>query len=158
MEKQHRPPRWRIALVRELAGPAFPAENLRTSIDVWEAFRFLEHCDREEFWIAALDGKNRLIGTHQVSVGTLNASLVHPREVLKPLILASAAACILVHAHPSGDPTPSTEDRAITARLIEVCDLLGVQILDHVIIGTGRYHSFADAGELRRPEVGHADD
>lgn len=155
---EHRPPRWRIALVRELAGPSFPVENLRTSSDVWQAFRFLEHRDREEFWITALDGKNRLIGTHQVSVGTLNASLVHPREVLKPLILASAAACLLVHVHPSGDPTPSPEDRAITARLIEVCDLLGVQILDHVIIGAGRYHSFADRGELRGPEVRRVDD
>jgi len=145
---QHRPPRWRIALVRELAGPAFPAENLRTSTDVFEAFRFLEHRDREEFWLAALDGKNRLIGTHQVSVGSLNASLVHPREVLKPLILASAAACILVHVHPSGDPNPSAEDVAITERLVQVCELLGVHVLDHVIVGAGRYFSFADEGRL----------
>jgi DNA repair protein RadC len=79
MDKPHRPPRWRIALVREPAAPVFPAENLRASTDVWQAFRFLEHRDREEFWIAALDGKNRLIGSHQVSVGTLTASLVHPR-------------------------------------------------------------------------------
>jgi DNA repair protein RadC len=121
MEKTHRPPRWRIALVRELAGPSFPAETLRTSTDVWQAFRFLEHHDREEMWIAALDGKNRLIGTHQVSVGTLNASLVHPRELLKPLILASAAACILVHVHPSGDPEPSAEDGAITERIVHLC-------------------------------------
>ena len=145
---QHRPPRWRIALVREPAAPSFPAENLRTSTDVWQAFRFLEHHDREEFWIAALDGKNRLIGTHQVSVGTSNASLVHPREVLKPLVLASAAACILVHAHPSGDPNPSPEDVAITTRLAKVCELLGVRVLDHVIIGAGRYYSFADDGRL----------
>jgi DNA repair protein RadC len=155
MEQSHRPPRWRIALVRELAGPAFPAECLRTSSDVWQAFEFLEHRDREEFWIAALDGKNRVIGTHQVSVGTLSASLVHPREVLKPLILASASACILVHVHPSGDPEPSAEDHVITTRLIEVCDLLGVQVLDHVIIGAGRYHSLADAGQLRREESRH---
>ena len=148
MDKPHRPPRWRIALVREHAAPSFPAENLRASTDVWQAFRFLEHHDREEFWIAALDGKNRLIGTHQVSVGTLTASLVHPREVLKLLILASAAACILVHNHPSSDVTPSTEDGAITQRLVEVCELLGVHVLDHVIIGVGRYYSFADEGRL----------
>jgi DNA repair protein RadC len=148
MDKPHRPPRWRISLVREPAAPAFPAEHLRASTDVWQAFRFLEHHDREEMWIAALDGKNRLIGTHQVSVGTLNMSVVHPRELLKPLILASAAACILVHNHPSSDVTPSAEDVAITERLSKVCELLGVQILDHVIIGAGRYYSFADEGQL----------
>lgn len=145
---KHRPPRWRIALVREPAAPSFPAENLRASTDVWQAFRFLEHRDREEFWLAALDSKNRLIGTHQVSVGTLNASLVHAREVLKPLILASAAACVFVHNHPSSDVTPSAEDGAITDRLVQVCELLGVHVLDHVIIGVGRYYSFADEGRL----------
>ncbi len=148
MEKPHRPPRWRIALVREPAAPAFPAENLRTSSDVWQAFRFLEQRDREEFWVALLDGKNRLIGTHQVSVGTLTASLVHPREFAKPLILASAAACVLVHVHPSGDPTPSAEDVAITERLVRACEILGVGVLDHVVIGVGRYYSFADQGQL----------
>ena len=148
MARNHRPPRWRVKLVRETPAPSFPNESLRASADVWRAFRFLEHRDREEFWIAALDGKNRLIGTHSVSVGTLTASLVHPREVLKPLILASAAACVLVHVHPSGDPTPSAEDVAITQRLVQVCELLGARVLDHVIIGAGRYFSFADDGRL----------
>jgi DNA repair protein RadC len=148
MDKPHRPPRWRIALVREPAAPAFPAENLRASTDVWQAFRFLEHRDREEFWIAALDGKNRLVGSNQVSVGTLTASLVHPREVLKPLILASAAACVLVHNHPSSDPTPSAKDCAITERLVRACEILGINVLDHVVIGGSRYYSFADEGQL----------
>lgn len=144
----HHPPRWRIALVREAEAPGFPAPTVRSSSDVARAFHFLRDRDREEFWVAALDGKNRLIATHCVSIGTLTASLVHPREVAKVLVLSSAAACILVHVHPSGDPTPSAEDRAITERLANVCALLGIAILDHVIVGLDRHFSFADAGQL----------
>jgi DNA repair protein RadC len=144
----HHPPRWRIALVREANGPAFTSATLCTSADVARAFQFLVDRDREEFWLAALDGKNRLIGTHQVSVGTLTASLVHPREILKPLILSSAAATVLVHCHPSGCVTPSVEDHAITRRLSEVCALLGITVLDHVIVGAEGHYSFADNGDL----------
>ena len=112
------------------------------------AFAFLVDRDREEFWLAALDGKNRLIGTNLVSIGSLNTALVHPREVAKPLVLASAAACILLHNHPSGDVTPSAEDRAITRRICEVCALLGISVLDHVIVGAEGHYSFADNGDL----------
>jgi len=148
MKENHQPPRWRIALVREGEPPAFPAKTIRTSGDVIQAFRFLEDRDREEFWVAALDGKNRVIGTHCASVGTLTASLVHPREIMKFLILSSAAAAILVHNHPSGDPSPSAEDQAITQRLVDVTSLLGVRILDHVIIAHERGYSFSDQGLL----------
>ena len=85
-----------------------------------------------------MDQRHAIIGTHQASVGSLSASLVHPREILKPLVLTSAAACILVHNHPSGDPTPSADDHAITTRLVQACALLGVRVLDHVIVGTAR--------------------
>jgi len=93
----HNPPRWRIALVREADGPVFTTDTLRTSADVARAFQFLIDRDREEFWLAVLHQRNRIIASHQVSVGTLTASLVHPREVLKPLILCSAAAAVLIH-------------------------------------------------------------
>lgn len=136
MSKPFTPPRWRVALVREQPAPSFPAAAIRTSRDVAQAFAFLAESDREQFWVAALDGKNRLIGTHQVSVGTLTASLVHPREVLKVLVLTSAAACVLVHNHPSGDPTPSAEDMAITQRLAQVAALMGINVLDHVVLGS----------------------
>ena len=106
MSDSHHPPRWRIALVREAEGPSFTMDILRTSTDVAHAFAFLATHDREEFWLAALDQRHRIIGTHQVSVGTLTASLVSPREVAKVLILSSAASCVLIHVHPSGDPTP----------------------------------------------------
>jgi DNA repair protein RadC len=104
MTDSHHPPRWRIALVREPEGPRFTTDVLRTSADVAHAFAFLADRDREEFWLAALDQRHRIIGTHQVSIGTLTASLVHPREVVKLLVLASAAAAALVHNHQSGAP------------------------------------------------------
>jgi len=151
MHHPYHPPRLRVALVREREAPAFPAKILRSSADVIEAFAFLRERDREEFWVAALDGKNRIIATHQASVGTLTASLVHPREILKFLVLTSAAACTLIHVHPSGDPSPSVEDQAITSRLVDVTSLLGVRVLDHIIIGAERSFSFSDAGVLPTP-------
>ncbi len=91
---------------------------------------------REEFHIVCLDTKNQIIGTHQISVGTLDASLVHPREVFKPAIKDSASSVILVHNHPSGDPTPSREDRQVTRRLEEAGTLLGIDVLDHIVLGS----------------------
>jgi DNA repair protein RadC len=138
-----------LKVVRERRPSYGPAASLRTSADVYRAFapRF-DRADREEFLAVMLDGKNRALGFHVVSVGTLTASLVHPREVFKAAILANAAAIIVVHNHPSGDPTPSAEDRAITARLRETGDLLGIRLLDHVVIGDGRCVSIAEEGNL----------
>ena len=140
-------PRLRISVVRE--GRARYSEPLRLSADV---FRFLERkaarWDREHFLMLALDGKNRVLGFEIVSIGTLTASLVHPREVYKAAILANAAAIVVAHNHPSGDPTPSAEDRAITQRLKQAGELLGITLLDHVILGHEKYYSLADAGEL----------
>jgi DNA repair protein RadC len=83
-----------------------------------------------------------------VSEGSLTASIVHPREVFRRAIREAAAAVILVHNHPSGDPTPSPEDEALTARLRAAGDLLGIRVLDHVVIGSGCYVSFVDSGKL----------
>ena len=105
--------------------------------------------DREHFVVLLLNQKNRVIGVHTVSVGSLTASVVHPRETFKAAILANAAAIICGHNHPSGDCQPSKEDRAITARLVEGGKLLGIAVLDHVIIGDeNKYFSFADEGLL----------
>lgn len=89
---------------------------------------------QEEFHIVTLDTKNRVIDTHCITVGTLDASLVHPREVFRPAIKDSAAAIILVHNHPSGDPTPSPQDLAVTRRLEESGKSLGIEVLDHIIV------------------------
>jgi DNA repair protein RadC len=126
------------------------AEPYRSSESVAETGRkILADYDREAFVILLLDTKNRLIGINLVSVGTLTASLVHPREVFKPAITASASAVIGIHNHPSGDPSPSREDADLTRRLWEAGKLLGIRFLDHVIIGDpGRYYSFCDQGEF----------
>ena len=91
-----------------------------------------------------LDGKNRVQGEVNVSEGSLTAALVHPREVFAPAIRAAAAALVLVHNHPSGDPTPSAEDLAITQRLRQAGELVGIRVLDHVVIGRGRWASMAE--------------
>ena len=92
--------------------------------------------NREEFHIVCLDTKNKLIATHQISVGTLDASLVHPREVFRPAIKDSASAILLVHNHPSGDPTRSNEDLSVTDRLEESGVTLGIEVLDHIVLGS----------------------
>ena len=151
MRTRYLVPRLRIALIRETPLAEAPPV-VRRSADIVTLFGpLLRECDREEFWVVPLDGKHRPIGVHRCSVGTLTASLVHPRELLKPLILTSAAAFVVVHPHPSGDPTPSAEDIALTQRLVQVADLVGIPLLDHVILGAdGRYVSFADENMLSR--------
>ena len=106
----------------------------------------LPQLEHEVFYALLLDGKNRVQGEVLVSEGSLTAALVHPREVFAPAIRAAAAAVILVHNHPSGDPTPSAEDRAITERLRQVGELVGIRVPDHVVIGRPDYASMAEAG------------
>lgn len=103
---------------------------------------------KEVFRIALLDSQNGLLRDVQVSEGTLSASIVHPREVFRPAILEAAAHLILVHNHPSGNPTPSKEDVHLTRQLVEAARLLGLRIHDHVIIGHGRHVSLAQRGVL----------
>lgn len=101
---------------------------------------------KEHFLAVLLDTKNRVIRVHTVSVGTLDASLVHPREVFKEAISASAASLIVAHNHPSGDPTPSPEDKQVTARLVEAGKLLGIDVLDHLVLGDERWVSLKERG------------
>ncbi len=101
---------------------------------------------RETFWTILLDGKNRILRAEAISEGTLTSSLVHPRETFGPAVRESAASVIFVHNHPSGDPSPSREDRLLTRRLVSAGELLGIKVLDHIIVGDGRYTSFADRG------------
>ena len=138
---------YRVALVRE-SSVQLPSGRLRDSRAVAALVRErLQGADREHFIVILLNRKNEVVGINTVSMGSLTASVVHPREVFKPAILGNAAAIICAHNHPSGDPFPSSEDRALTARLVQGGKLLGIEILDHVIVGDGtdRYFSFADA-------------
>ena len=108
----------------------------------------LEDLPVEEFHVAVLDAQHRLERDVTVTRGILNSSLVHPREVFREAIAERAASVILVHNHPSGDPTPSPDDRAVTDQLVAAGRLLDIPVHDHVIIGRGRYTSFAEAGLL----------
>jgi len=116
---------------------------------VFDYFHYEFRDSRKEYFLALLlDGKNRIIRRVQISEGSLNQSIVHPREVFSPAVKESAAALILVHNHPTGDPAPSGEDIAVTRRLREAGDLMGIKVLDHIIVGDGEYVSFVERGLL----------
>jgi DNA repair protein RadC len=104
---------------------------------------------KEKFITLCLDTKNQIIKEEVVSIGSLNASIVHPREVFKSALLESSASVIMVHNHPSGDPSPSREDIMVTEKMVEGGKLLGIDVLDHIIIGEGRYVSLKDEGFVR---------
>jgi DNA repair protein RadC len=126
-----------------------PLKQFRSSKDVATYYMpLLADKKREQFQVVLLDRKNRLMRAVMISQGSLTASVVHPREVFNPAIRDSAAAVIFVHNHPSGDPQPSQEDRILTKRLVEAGRLLGIQVLDHIIVGREAYMSFADEGLL----------
>lgn len=144
----NRIPRYQVALIREKTIP-WQTRRLSNSRSVWEFGKHLtQSTDREQFWALMLDTKNCLIGVHLVSQGSLSSSIVHPREVLKAAILMSAAAVVVLHNHPSGDPAPSREDRDCTTRLSEACNIVGIRLLDHIIVGELDYFSFTDTQGL----------
>lgn len=106
--------------------------------------------NRECFKALFLDAKNRIIGTQTLFEGTLTASSVYPREVVRAALDQHAAALIFAHNHPSGDPNPSAEDIAVTRQLIDACKVMGITVHEHLVIGDNRYFSFADAGHISR--------
>lgn len=111
--------------------------------------QFLEDADREALIACCLDTKNQPISLNVISIGSLNSSIVHPREVFKVAILSNAASIIIFHNHPSGDPTPSKEDIHVTNRLKESGNLIGIDLIDHIIIGSeGSYCSLKEKGIL----------
>jgi DNA repair protein RadC len=124
-------------------------ERVRCAADVYALMRLeMRDLPHEEFHVLLLNTQNEVIRHLQVTRGTLDASLVHPREVFRAAISEAAASVILVHNHPSGDPTPSAEDRAVTRQLRGAGSIIGIEVLDHVIIGERRYVSLAESGML----------
>ena len=148
--KQAGVPIYKISLVRE-GRVACYEQQIRSSANASTILQnYLADVDREHFVVLLLDQKNKVIGINTVSIGSLTASIVHPRETFKIAILANCASILIAHNHPSGNCQPSREDRALTQRLVEAGKLLGIAILDHIIIGDGTsaYFSFADEGLL----------
>jgi len=126
-----------------------PGRRLTNSQRVFDIYYpRLRDYKKETFLVLLLDAKNRVFREVEVSVGSLTASLAHPREVFREAVRESAAAVICVHNHPSGDPTPSRNDIEITRKLHATGQVVGITLLDHVVIGEGRYYSFADEGQL----------
>ena len=148
----YRVSQFRLMLVKD--GPAISTtwdRQVRGPKDIADFMApIAANLDRETFWILMLDGRNRVTGLHVVSVGSLTSTVVHPREVWKAAILANAAAIIVCHNHPSGEPTPSGEDIALTARLLAVGELVGIRLLDHVVLGAdGSFRSLAASNLLK---------
>lgn len=110
---------------------------------------YLGEQDREHFVMAMLDTKHTVRALHTVSIGSLDASIAHPREVYKPAVLANSASIIVCHNHPSGDPDPSQEDLSVTERLVAAGKVLGIAMLDHVILGERRYVSLRERGLIQ---------
>lgn len=136
-----------VKLVREKGGQRKPYP-IQAPGDVYRAFARLRECDRERFYAVSLDGQNRICGVELVSQGSTTSAIVHPREVYKSALLSNAISVIGIHNHPSGNPTPSPDDRAITQQLVEAGRLLDIPFCDHVVIGDHSYFSFAEAGLL----------
>jgi DNA repair protein RadC len=143
-------PGFRIALVREPGVKLAERPQIRVAAEAAPLLaQYIGEADREVFAVALLTVRHRVLGLHTVSVGCLTSSLVHPREVFKPAILSGSAALLLVHNHPSGDPEPSAEDIALTRRLTAGGQLLGIEILDHLILGeAGRFVSLRERGVI----------
>lgn len=132
---------------RVAAAPLAPRMRIRGSADVVRHYRpHLRDLKHEVFVALLLNGKNQVLREAHISTGSLTLNIVHPREAFREAIKEGAAAVLFLHNHPSGDPTPSREDRELTARLREVGELVGIPVLDHIIIGDPRHVSFAESG------------
>ena len=135
-----------FGLARRLAEEVFrPGTQIRHGGDVAEVVRHTARGSRREnFFVVLLDVRSRVMGMHVVSTGVVDAALVHPREVFGPAVREAAVAVVIAHNHPSGDPSPSKQDHDVTERLKAAGVLLGIDLLDHIVVGTERYYSFAD--------------
>jgi DNA repair protein RadC len=141
----------RVVLVKEKVGRY---ELPRAIVDPQDAYKAIititsiEEEAQEVFGILILNTKHKIVAVHEISRGSLNSSIVHPREVFKPAVLHNAAAIICFHNHPSGDPKPSEEDIEITKRLVEAGKILGIEVLDHIIVSDEGYTSLKGRGVM----------
>ena len=141
----------RVVLVKEKVGRYEISRAIRNPEDAYKAITTLTNVQEEAqevFGILILNTKNKVVAVHEVSRGTLNSSMTHPREVFKPAVLHNAAGIICFHNHPSGDTEPSKEDIEITERLIAAGEIMGIVVVDHIIVGDDGYTSLRDRGVM----------
>jgi len=138
---------FRVAMIR---APNYTPSSKALITSSEQAYRFVLPMLQDElvesFYVMVLDGKRRVLGVNQVSRGGQTSVEVHPSNVLRPVLVAGGVAFIVVHNHPSGDPEPSHEDKLLTKRLQEASEIMGLPMLDHIVVGSGRYVSMADRG------------
>lgn len=118
------------------------------AVNLINAICNLNQCSEEYFYMICLNVKNRVIGVHLISKGTLDTTIVHPREIFKTAILNNASSIMLIHNHPSGNATPSTEDIKMTQRIQQSCEIIGIDLMDHLIVADDSYASFKELGLL----------
>ena len=141
----------RVVLVKEKVGRYELPRKIGSPEDAYKAITTITSVEEEAqevFGILILNTKNKIVAVHEISRGSLNGSLVHPREVFKPAVLHNAASIICFHNHPSGDPEPSREDIEITKRLVEAGKILGIEVLDHIIVSDEGYTSLKGRGVM----------
>jgi DNA repair protein RadC len=148
--KMTRVTKYSVCLVKD-SSANYPIDKMISSPDAAnsaiQTILGLNNATVEKFGFLALDIKNKIIGIHIVSVGSINSSIVHPREVFKAAILNNAARIIIFHNHPSGDPTPSPEDINVTKRICEAGEIIGIELIDHIIVGD-TYYSLKEHGRF----------
>lgn len=138
----------KLKLIRERSKSYKPV-HIHTPQEVYDFLKnTLVSSDKERVISILLDNRNKIIGVDEVSIGTLNSSIVHPREIFKSAILSNATSFILAHNHPSGDPDPSREDLELTKTIQKASEFFGIDLLDHIVIGNGNFISFKDRGYL----------
>lgn len=136
-------------LLEQLAYTPTEGQSISCSKDVYDLFRFrLASAPSEQFIVLTLNTRNRILSEDLCALGGINTVHVHPSEVVRQAVIRSAPSIICLHNHPSGDPTPSPEDRLLTERINQAATLMGVRMLDHVIMAGHSYYSFSDAGAL----------
>jgi DNA repair protein RadC len=137
-----------VKLVKE-SSLLYKERSIKSPEDVYNLMNhFLHDLDREAFIVISLDTKNQPVSINICHVGSLNASIVHPREVMKSAILSNAASIVIGHNHPSGNCSPSREDIEVTTRLVEAGKIVGIDVLDHIIVGDGEYVSLKEKGYI----------
>ena len=142
----YRIPIYTVTLVRERT-QAVDKKRISSPTDAYKILNeFIGDTDREHFIVLLMDARNTVRGIHIASIGSLNAAIVHPREVFKSAILANSAGVILCHTHPSGDTAPSSEDLALTSKLVKAGELLGIAVFDHIILGDNCFLSLKERG------------